>query len=138
MKASSSIGRAPLSKSGGCGFDSCLACLKPIGEAGARRSLKARVRLSDWPVLTDVAPPDRPGGVRSEEYSVAKATAVRQPNAVVRYVRETIGELRKVNWPTRAQALNLTMIVIVVSTVMAIFLGIADALFTRLFALIFA
>lgn len=69
---------------------------------------------------------------------MAKATAVRQPNAVVRYVRETIGELRKVNWPTRAQALNLTMIVIVVSTVMAIFLGIADALFTRLFALIFA
>ncbi len=68
---------------------------------------------------------------------MAKAAAASRPNAIVRYLRETAGELRKVNWPTRAQAINLTLIVIVVSTVMAIILGTADFLFTRLFALIF-
>jgi preprotein translocase subunit SecE len=68
---------------------------------------------------------------------VAKAAVAGRPNAILRYLRETVGELRKVNWPTRAQAINLTLIVIVVSTVMAIILGTADFLFTRLFALIF-
>ena len=68
---------------------------------------------------------------------MAKAAVAGRPNAIVRYLRETVGELRKVNWPTRAQAINLTLIVIVVSTVMAIILGTADFLFTRLFALIF-
>ena len=68
---------------------------------------------------------------------MAKASVAGRPNAIVRYLRETVGELRKVNWPTRAQAINLTLIVIVVSTVMAIILGTADFLFTRLFALIF-
>ena len=72
-----------------------------------------------------------------KEGIVAKAAVAGQPNAVVRFIRETAGELRKVNWPTRAQAINLTLIVIVVSTVMAIILGTADFLFTRLFALIF-
>ena len=69
---------------------------------------------------------------------MAKAAVARQPNPVVRYIRETVGELRKVNWPTRAEAINLTIIVIVVCTVMAVILGAADYTFTRLLALIFA
>ncbi len=50
----------------------------------------------------------------------------KKENAVVRYYRETIGELRKVSWPTREEALHLTRIVIVVLIVMAIFLGFVD------------
>ena len=60
---------------------------------------------------------------------MAKVQAVKEPNAVVRYYRETVGELRKVVWPTREEALRLTWIVLVVITVMAIILGTADYLF---------
>jgi len=71
---------------------------------------------------------------------VAKAekTAVerRQPNAIQRYFRETIGELRKVNWPTWQEAKNLTIIVLIVTLSMSAFLGFLDFIFTQLFALL--
>lgn len=60
----------------------------------------------------------------------------RKPNAIVRYLRETVAELRKVNWPTRQEATRLTFIVLVVVGVMSAYLGLADALFTRLIGLI--
>ena len=55
---------------------------------------------------------------------------------VRRYFRETIGELRKVSWPTRTQALNLTGIVLIVIAAMTIFLGVLDVAFVQLFKLI--
>ncbi len=58
-------------------------------------------------------------------------------NAITRYYRETVGELRKVTWPTRQEAINLTVVVLIVTFGMSAFLGILDYLFTRLFALIF-
>lgn len=61
-----------------------------------------------------------------------KRVANTQPNAISRYVRETSGELRKVNWPTRQEAMNLTAIVLLVITTMAIFLGSLDLLFSYL------
>ena len=67
---------------------------------------------------------------------MAKAQAVKEPNAVVRYFRETRLELGKVSWPTRREALNLTIIVLVVTSSMAVFLGSLDYLFTQLFELI--
>jgi len=51
-------------------------------------------------------------------------------------VRETIGELRKVSWPTRQEATNLTRIVLIVIFAMSIFLGALDIIFGRIFALI--
>ncbi len=56
-----------------------------------------------------------------------KAKEYKQPNAVVRFFRETVGELRKVNWPTWPEARNLTGIVLMVLFVMSIFLGLVDA-----------
>ena len=47
---------------------------------------------------------------------MAKAQAVKEPNAIVRYYRETVGELKKVVWPTREEAWRLTLIVLVVPT----------------------
>ena len=52
------------------------------------------------------------------------------------FLRETIGELRKVNWPTRKEAIHLTQIVVVVILVMAAILGGLDFLYARFFALI--
>ncbi len=48
------------------------------------------------------------------------------------YLRETIGELRKVHWPTRTEARNLTLVVMAVTFAMAAFLGLFDFLFERL------
>jgi len=66
----------------------------------------------------------------------SKSSAKRQPNRIQRYIRETIGELRKVNWPTRREATNLTIIVLIVTFSMSIVLGLLDFIYTRLIALI--
>ena len=51
-------------------------------------------------------------------------------NAIVRYLRETRAELRKVHWPTREEAWNLTKIVMAVTVSFAILLGLLDYLFS--------
>ena len=61
-------------------------------------------------------------------------TTKKQPNAIVRTVRETVAELRKVSWPTRPEATQLTIVVLVVLAVMSAFLGTMDLLFSRLIA----
>ena len=49
-------------------------------------------------------------------------------NAVQRYIRETSGELRKVNWPTWPEARRLTGLVLLVMLVVGIFLAGIDFL----------
>jgi preprotein translocase subunit SecE len=68
---------------------------------------------------------------------VAKARATqkkkakpKKENAIVRYLRETRAELRKVAWPTRQEAWNLTRVVLAVTVSMALFLGLLDYLFS--------
>ena len=46
--------------------------------------------------------------------------------------RQTIGELRKVTWPTKEDALALTRIVLIVTVIMSAILGIFDFIFSRL------
>ena len=66
----------------------------------------------------------------------SKSSERRQPNRIQRYIKETIGELKKVNWPTRQEAINLTVIVLIVTLTMSAILGLLDLLFSRVFALI--
>ena len=58
-----------------------------------------------------------------------KKAKPKKENAIIRYLRETRAELRKVHWPTRQEAWGLTKIVLVVTVSMAIFLGLLDYLF---------
>ncbi len=59
---------------------------------------------------------------------------VKQDNRLVRYFKETRAELRKVHWPSRQEARNLTIIVLAVTVAMTIFLGlIADPIALWLF-----
>jgi preprotein translocase subunit SecE len=60
----------------------------------------------------------------------------RKENAVVKYFKETRAEVRKISWPSREEAINLTIIVMTVTIAMAAFLGVVDFLFSRLFSLI--
>ena len=59
----------------------------------------------------------------------------KQDNAIIRYFRETWFELRKVSWPTRREAVNLTVVVIVVTTVLSLILGVMDWVFSSAFGL---
>lgn len=68
--------------------------------------------------------------------TVQQVTASKPDNALVRYLKETRAELRKVSWPTREEATNLTLIVLGVTAAMAVFLGAVDLLFQTLIGLI--
>jgi preprotein translocase subunit SecE len=57
---------------------------------------------------------------------LAEKAKGKKSNPVQSYFRETIGELRKVSWPTRREALQLTGLVIVVMIVVGIILGMTD------------
>ena len=56
----------------------------------------------------------------------------KRQNAIQRYFSETAGELRKVSWPTRQEAMQLTAIVLAVMVVMGLFLGLVDVIANRL------
>ena len=65
-----------------------------------------------------------------------KKVGHKQPNAIQRYFRETIGELRKVSWPTRQEAISLTIVVLIVTIIMSTILGFLDFVFSRFIAII--
>ncbi len=72
---------------------------------------------------------------------MSKSTAqqqvtVKPDNALVRYFKETRAEIRKVSWPTREEATNLTLIVLAVTLAMAVFLGAVDFVFASLIRVI--
>jgi preprotein translocase subunit SecE len=68
---------------------------------------------------------------------VAKSVADKKKgeNAIIRYFRETWFEMKKVSWPTRSEAVNLTIIVVLVTSFLAIVLGLLDWLFSEIFRL---
>ncbi len=57
------------------------------------------------------------------------AVTPKEDNVIVKYLKETRAELRKVVWPTREETKNLTIIVVGVTVAMAIFLGVLDYIF---------
>ena len=81
---------------------------------------------------------DKPKMVQQKPKLAADHDKPKQPNAVARWWRETVGELRKVSWPTVPDARRLTLIVLAVMFAMSALLGILDWLFSRLIALLVA
>ncbi len=67
-----------------------------------------------------------------------KNEKVKQENKIAHWWRETVGELRKVVWPTRQQAVRLTLIVLATMLAMSFILFFFDTIFSRLIALILA
>ena len=65
-----------------------------------------------------------------------KIVKVKKEKGLARWWRETIGELRKVVWPTTKEAWQLTKVVLLVMVAMGIVLGGLDFLFTKLIGLI--
>ena len=72
--------------------------------------------------------PDKKATRQQKNFFQRTADRIRQ------WFRETVGELKKVSWPTRKEALNLTWIVLIVIGVMTIYLGvILDTLYAWFF-----
>ena len=61
---------------------------------------------------------------------------VKKPNKIQKWWNETVGELRKVTWPTKEEALKMTKIVTIVVLATAVFLGVVDFIFSRLVGLV--
>jgi len=74
---------------------------------------------------------------RTPEKDKAKEK-VKQPNAISRWWKETLGELRKVSWPTPQEAWRLTRIVLIVMLIMSLALGLMDFIFSHLITTILA
>lgn len=77
--------------------------------------------------------PIQKAGQRSADKDREKS---KQPNRLVRFYRETVGELRKVSWPTLEDTRRLTGIVLIVMFLMSAILGLLDFLFSRAIALL--
>ena len=58
------------------------------------------------------------------------------PNAIQLFVRETVGELRKVTWPTRPEAMRLTGLVLLVMVVVGALLALVESLAQSLLKLL--
>ncbi len=75
--------------------------------------------------------------VSRKEFDVAgKGERSKRENVIQRFFRETMGELRRVSWPTWLEARNLTVVVIIVLVVMAIFLWVMDISATKLLSVV--
>ena len=54
----------------------------------------------------------------------------KRENRIVAYLKDTQAEIRKVHWPSRKEARNLTSVVLAVMVAMSIFLSGVDYLFS--------
>ena len=70
---------------------------------------------------------------RAPARRAAQMSGSAKRGAVLQFFRETVGELRKVVWPSRQVTTRLTMLVIVLSIFVGILLGVTDMAFSLLF-----
>lgn len=106
----------------------------PVPPTGVRASEGARV-------LPAATPPAQQGPSQAERLRQAMTPSrpgrIRFPDQInVDFFREAFAELRKVNWPTREQALRLTVLVIAVSVLVGMILGGIDYIFEKIFEFI--
>ena len=64
------------------------------------------------------------------------AEKAKKQNAIQNFFRETVGELRKVSWPTWPEARRLTILVLIVMVIMGIYLSLVDRVAGQLLDLI--
>jgi len=61
-----------------------------------------------------------------------KASTAKRRLPSFRFIGDIIGELRKVTWPTRQEAIRLTLMVLIVCAVVGVILALLDYGFGRL------
>jgi preprotein translocase subunit SecE len=71
--------------------------------------------------------PERSGGFASRVISTERTSGVRK------FTRETVAEIKKVNWPDRETTRNLTLVVVAVSVTLGLVLGGLDYVLFQIF-----
>jgi len=56
---------------------------------------------------------------------------------IKKFLKEVVAELRKVTWPTKEELIGSTIVTVVVSIVVAVFIGIVDRVLTIIIQMIF-
>ncbi len=56
---------------------------------------------------------------------------------ITRFLKEVVAELRKVTWPSKDELVGSTIVTIVVSLIVAVFIGIVDRILTVIVHTIF-
>jgi preprotein translocase subunit SecE len=88
-----------------------------VAGAGGRGGEKPPVRLTPQP-----GPRPEPG---------ARPASHRRWGGGVNFIRESIGELRKVEWPGQSQVVQGTVVVIIACVIIGTYLYIADQVFNK-------
>ena len=119
-------------------------CHRSVAQLAERRSPNAEVvgSIPTWPVWkSNAVTKDGVLNLKEECQVAQKEEKQKKPNIfqkIGRFWRETIGELRKVTWPTTKEAWELTKVVLLVTVVMSLLLGIMDYGFSQLIGLLVA
>jgi len=98
----------------------------PRETRGQRRRAKAKAagkELEPKPVQQRRRQPQQ---VRPAQQPVSTQTGRREPRQRGRFVKESWGELQKVDWPGRAQVLTGTIVVLIACTIVGLYLYGAD------------
>lgn len=53
-----------------------------------------------------------------------------------RFLRDARAEFRKVSWPNRKELTTYTVVVIVITVIVSLFVGLVDLLFSQLFGIL--
>jgi preprotein translocase subunit SecE len=86
-----------------------------VSRAGTKPAVRAK------PAATTARP--------SAEEALARR---RNTPSIATFFQESRAELRKVTWPTRQEAMNLTIAVVAMTVFIAAFLGIIDEILTKI------
>ncbi|MCP4686350.1 MAG: preprotein translocase subunit SecE [bacterium] len=57
---------------------------------------------------------------------------------IEKYLKETAAELRRMTWPTKDELVGSTIVTVVVSLIVAIFIGIVDWMLVRAITFVFS
>src|SRR6478752_6027360 len=106
LKGGGSIGRAAVSKTAGCRFESCPPC-EPAATAGPRKVYEVARKIIDEPSEDVVANAKRDRAARRNPFA-----------RIALFIRQVIAELKKVVTPTRKELVSFTVVVLVFVIIM--------------------
>ena len=56
---------------------------------------------------------------------------------IKQYIKDTLGEMQKMSWPSKDELIGSTVVTVVVSVIISIFIGVVDRVLVRLMQAIF-
>jgi preprotein translocase subunit SecE len=103
-----------------------------------RQQRRARRTQQGEPALAGAgrppAPPRRPVAADGAQPAAPRMPAARRLGflgRIVRFVQESVGELKKVEWPSQKQVITGTMVVIIACVFVGIYLYVNDLVWKR-------